>query len=776
MLRDLDLIDLEHAVIAGDYVRFDAAARNTLKDFRSKVLGALSGASRRPTNLLLWGLPGSGKTFLVEQVARTAGPAVRLIEANLARLHADDLRARLDDVQHEDRDVVCLVDEIDAQPDQAWPYELLLPALEPSESQRHRTIYCLAGSGGTDLEEFKRRLRARPKGPDLLSRIPIGNEFIVPALGPGDKFLVATSQFRAAAATEARELREIEKFALFYIAASPAYSSARQLRALALESARRIPPGEDRLRYDHLFSAGDPENKRFWSEFSPRYGSLAGVFVPIAGRPAAEPSAEDGRDRAAASPSTTVRSPSRVAVLPFANLSPDPQDAYFADGLTEELIGTIAAGSDAHVIARTSTMHYRGSRLTVAEIARELGVQRVVEGSVRRSGPRIRIAVQLVDARTEEQLWSSRFDREIDDIFAIQSEIAGKVASSIGAGSSSRGPAVAAPDPGAYTTYLRAVQLFRADTPESIREAIRLFDRASAEDPSLAIARVVLARSWINLALQRAEEWSVIEEHALPAAREALRIDPNLPEAHAGLAEVLGAIDRHPEAIQEAEAAISLNPGCADAYYPLGMELGTVGRLRESYLALAKGHELDPLDPKTAVCLADVAQVLGRKDDVRRLATRLRELHGGNPFVVRSVALIQDAAGERAEARTLITNALRQNPSDAALESAQAILEATAGNRQGAEHMLTALKARVNTDGYASTELQARAALGDVDAAFDALAVLAERHSWPWLVTSALVYAPLWPDTRFRAFCEKVGVPAGVQSRGELSRREEPSP
>lgn len=463
-----------------------------------------------------------------------------------------------------------------------------------------------------------------------------------------------------------------------------------------------------------------------------------------------------------APPATDRPSADRLAVLPLTNLSPDPQDAFFADGLTEELIGAIAARSEFRVIARTSTMRYKGSPLAIRDIARELGVERVLEGSVRRSGRKLRVTVQLIDARTEEPQWALQFDREVDDVFAIQSEIAGRVAGSVRGGTRSGRLSSARPEPEAYTTYLRAIQLFHTDTAESLRESIALFERAARKDPSLALAHVGTVRAWTNLALQRAEEWSVIETHALPAAREALRADPDLPEAHAAISGVLSSLDHHLEAIREAEQAIRLKPGCSAAYLPLGGSLAAVGRLKECYEALVKGHELDPLDPVTACGLAEVAQALGHLDEMHRVVAQLLELHGGNVNVVRSVALTLDAAGEAVEARDLITVALRREPGNRTLESGQAILAATGADRRGAERLLARLKGSYTTDGYMATQLQARAALGDIDPAFDALDVLAERHSWPWLIKTAPVYSRMRRDPRFKDFCERVGIAFGT--------------
>ena len=176
----------------------------------------------------------------------------------------------------------------------------------------------------------------------------------------------------------------------------------------------------------------------------------------------------------------------RLCVLPFVNISPDPNDEYFADGLTEELITKLSEVSGLKVIARTSVMSYKRKEKKVSEIAGELGVGSIIEGSVRKAGNKVRISVQLVDARTEEHIWSSNYDSKLDDIFAIQSDVASKVArSALEPGSSAGHPRKETDDIEAYTLYLRAMHLSYEGSESSIREAVALLQRARREGPDL---------------------------------------------------------------------------------------------------------------------------------------------------------------------------------------------------------------------------------------------------------------------------------------------------
>ena len=200
-------------------------------------------------------------------------------------------------------------------------------------------------------------------------------------------------------------------------------------------------------------------------------------------------------------------SANRVAVLPFANMSPDPADEYFADGMTEELIDRLAQLKSLKVIARTSVMSYKKKEKKISEIAKELSVGSLVEGSVRKAGNRVRVTVQLINAGTEEHLWSSHYDKTLDDIFAVQSEIAEKVAGELKIQLLESEKQTLGKKPTenteAYTCFLRGKELSREGTETSLKQAIGLFEKATELDSNFARAYVGMAECHSTLADER---------------------------------------------------------------------------------------------------------------------------------------------------------------------------------------------------------------------------------------------------------------------------------
>src|SRR5215471_3178540 len=207
----------------------------------------------------------------------------------------------------------------------------------------------------------------------------------------------------------------------------------------------------------------------------------------------------------------------RVAVLPFVNISPDPNDEFFADGLTEELITRLSEVKGLKVIARTSVMNYKRKEKNVSEIGRELGVGSIIEGSVRKAGNKIRVTVQLVDSRTEEHIWASNYDKQLDDIFAIQSDVASRVAESVSTGLSPT-KAKETKDLEAYTLYLKGVQLSHGTDEEEVREALSFFAKAAAKDPNFARAHAGISFAYQSLCVLGVEDWDSVTSKAEPAA------------------------------------------------------------------------------------------------------------------------------------------------------------------------------------------------------------------------------------------------------------------
>ena len=277
----LDWVTLSRYRVVGDYTRYEETVRNMLKDVSRKIVAGLDRPSRKRANYLIWAAPGSGKTYFVQQVATSLPQAIRYQECNLAECSHEEFLATLSQLNAESKPCLCLIDEVDAKPDEAWPYEVLLPSLDAITDRGARLVFVLAGSSGSSLVEMKKLIASRPKGTDLLTRIPDGNEYDIPPMNLGDRVLVVLSQFRQAGRELGKEVKEVEKLGLYYVALNSRLANARQLRELAVRTIERLPTGEDRIKYDHLFGAGDPENKAFWMQALSAAADLTNRFVKL---------------------------------------------------------------------------------------------------------------------------------------------------------------------------------------------------------------------------------------------------------------------------------------------------------------------------------------------------------------------------------------------------------------------------------------------------------------------------------------------------------------
>jgi TolB-like protein/Tfp pilus assembly protein PilF len=279
-LYGLSELDLARYSVVGAYTRYEERSRHLLKDVRHRLVRALESGARE--NALLWAPPGSGKTFLVREIARSAGPSVRYEEVNLAASDEATLRRRLAEVASHQGPALLLVDEADSHPGAAWPYEALLPELDLAAKARGARVFVLAGSSGASLEEMASAMAARPKGADLLSRIPTGSRWTVPAMTGEDRVLVAVGNLTQEGSDGGPAIREVEKLALFFLARTPSLANPRQLRDFLERGLHRLPPGEDRIRFDHLFDPGDPESKEFWVRARTESPELIDRFVRVA--------------------------------------------------------------------------------------------------------------------------------------------------------------------------------------------------------------------------------------------------------------------------------------------------------------------------------------------------------------------------------------------------------------------------------------------------------------------------------------------------------------
>jgi len=298
-----------------------------------------------------------------------------------------------------------------------------------------------------------------------------------------------------------------------------------------------------------------------------------------------------------------------IAVLPFENLSRDPDNAYFAEGIQDEILTRLAKVADLKVISHTSTQRYKSSPNDLPQIAKELGVANILEGSVQKSQDQVRVNVQLINAATDAHLWADSFDRKLIDIFAVESEIAAKVADILKAKLTGAEQHAISMQPTrnteAYQLYLKGRYFWNKRTGPDLQKAIDYFKQAIEKDPSYALAYVGLGDSYILLSGFGAAP----PQNSLPlaeaAAKKALEIDDNLAEAHTTLGFILCVHHLNfADSIREFERAIALNPNYATAHHWFGDgPLLAVGQFDR---AIAEGKRAVELDPLSVIITADL--------------------------------------------------------------------------------------------------------------------------------------------------------------------------
>ncbi|MDA4128798.1 MAG: hypothetical protein OK422_05050 [Thaumarchaeota archaeon] len=321
-----------------------------------------------------------------------------------------------------------------------------------------------------------------------------------------------------------------------------------------------------------------------------------------------------------ASPEAPVFDPHRLAILPLASISADPNDEYFADGMTEELISTTSSIGGLSLIARTSVMGYKGTSKKVGEIGRELSVGTVLEGSVRKAGNRLRITVQLIDVQSQGHLWAQSYDREFDDVFAVQSDIAKQVAEALKVrllpSAKKEIERVPTKNSEAYVLYLKGRQYWNERSLSGLRRAMEYFKKAIQNDPNYAAAYAGLAQCHGVIASNGLEEPGPNMTKLKEYIGIALRLDHNLAEAHAsqGLISFDFEYDQN-KSEEEFMRALELNPSYATAHQWYGNHLGWWGRGSESYAELKRALELDPFSPIVNVNYGDYFRKITREYD-----------------------------------------------------------------------------------------------------------------------------------------------------------------
>jgi TolB-like protein/Flp pilus assembly protein TadD len=287
-----------------------------------------------------------------------------------------------------------------------------------------------------------------------------------------------------------------------------------------------------------------------------------------------------------------------IAVLPFDNLNSDPEHDYFPDGLTEELIAELCRVDSRQlgVIARTSALRYKQTKLDLRQIGRELGVELVVQGSVRRSGEHVRIAAQLTQVEDEILLWASTYDAHVKDVIDVQCDLAKQIASALKVKLAAEGPIVPQPGIEAYDLYLRGRHQWRTRTEQSCYKAIELFEAAISSDPKFSLPYVGVADCYIVLALLGVISTTAAYQKAKAALNQALHINEGLPEAHSSLGFIHLDFDWNwLSAEREHLRAIELNPNYASAHHWYGLSLMQIGSFGNARNEFNSALRLDPL-------------------------------------------------------------------------------------------------------------------------------------------------------------------------------------
>ena len=461
--------------------------------------------------------------------------------------------------------------------------------------------------------------------------------------------------------------------------------------------------------------------------------------------------------------SAAIRS---LAVLPLENLSGDAAQSYFSDGMTDELITDLAQISALRVISRTSVMTYKGAHKTLPQIARELNVDAVVEGTVLRAGDQVRITAQLIDASTDKHIWSQSYEGDLRDTLALQDQVARAIAEQIQINLTPREQAalksVRVVNPESYESYLKGRYFWNKRTADGLRVALAYFNQATEEDPNYAQAYSGLADTYALLG-----DWQyavMTPKEAFPkaktAALKAVELDSSLGEAHNSLAFVLDGFDWNLDSGgKEFRKAIELNPGYATAHQWYAGHLALLGQYDEAIVEMKKAESLDPL---SLIINADLAELLVLAHSYDEAIAQSRKTIEMDPnFAMAHNQLAQAYLQKHMydQAIAELQNAVQLSGGSPTCIANLARAYSLSGKRSEAMKLLNDLKSSSTAKSSHASEVAAiYASLGDKDEAMNWLEKgYAERFNPGVLIRPA--FDPLRSDPRFQHLVQRVGLP-----------------
>jgi TolB-like protein/Flp pilus assembly protein TadD len=456
---------------------------------------------------------------------------------------------------------------------------------------------------------------------------------------------------------------------------------------------------------------------------------------------------------------------SAVAVLPFANLSADPENEYFCDGLSEELINGLTKVPGLQVVAHSSSFAFKGRDTDVREIGRQLGVGSVLEGSVRKSGDRLRISAQLIDTAGGFHVWCEQYDRTLEDVFPLQDEISCAVLAALNVEFMRSGrtsvitPSTVSME--AYLLYLQGRSFWHQRFAGQLQRAMACFEQAIEKDPGFALANIGLADSFATLGVWAFRPAHEVLPKAAALAGRALELNPALAEAHASRGLIHTFYDWDwPAAERELARAIALNPGSALTHAWAGHLLSLVGRFDEAIAEVLHAQALDPLSPALNANVGWTLYLARQHDRALSELQKILARFPGNPMALLYLGFAFAAVGRVADAIPCFRDAAA-TPGGMpwAAESAGWAL-ALDGRRDEARHVLAASLARMKTTYVPSSAIACiHLGLGDDDALFEWLGrCLDERDALlPWL-NCLPAFDRVRPDRRFQTLLARIGL------------------
>ncbi len=500
--------------------------------------------------------------------------------------------------------------------------------------------------------------------------------------------------------------------------------------------------------------AADDRTKRPESAAGDKPGTESGLQLQVAGSTVVR-----SRGRAP----TGIRS---LAVLPLDNLSGDASQNYFADGMTDELITDLAQISALRVISRTSVMVYKGARKPLPQIARELNVDAVVEGTVLRSGDQVRITAQLIEASTDKHLWSQSYQGELRDTLALQNRVARAIADQIRINLTPQEQAalrnVKVVNPEAYESYLKGRYFWNKRTSDGLKVALAYFNQAIEEDPKYAQAYSGLADTYALLG-----DWQyavMTPKQALPKAKaaaiKALELDSALGEAHNSLAFVLDGFDWDLDSGgNEFRRAIELNPGYATAHHWYAWHLSLLGRYDEAIAEMRKAENLDPLSLIINADLAELLVLAHSYDESIRQSRKTIEMDPNFALAHNQLAQAYLQKHLLDEAVAELQKAVQLSGGSPTCIANLARAYVVSGKRSEAVKLLSDLKKRSNPGySHASEIAMIYASLGDTDQAMNWLEKGYEERFNPGVLLRP-GFDPLRSDSRFQNLVHRIGLP-----------------